>query len=72
MTRFGNLLDFLKPLAAIISSKSFTFLGNFGKGVKIFNFTSLIIFGQFLWTFGDFLLVTLLGRYLRRGLRLGN
>ena len=39
--------------------KSPTFLGNLCKGVKIFNFSSDIIFGQPLKTFGDFLLVTL-------------
>ena len=31
----------------------------FCKGVKIFHFSSAIIFGQLLWRFGDFLLVTL-------------
>ena len=39
--------------------KSPTFLGNFCNGVKIFNFTSKILFWQLLWTLGDFLLVTL-------------
>ena len=39
--------------------KSPTFLGNFCKGVKIFNFSSEINFGQLLQTFGDFYLVTL-------------
>ena len=34
-------------------------LGNFYKGVKIFHFTREILFGQLLWTFGNFLLVTL-------------
>ena len=29
--------------------------GNFCAGAKIFNFSSEIIFGQLLWTFGDFL-----------------
>ena len=32
--------------------------GNFCKGVKIYPFSSEIIFGQRLYTFGDFLLVT--------------
>ena len=40
--------------------KSSTFLGIFCKGVKNSNFSSEIIFGQLLQTFGDFLLVTLL------------
>ena len=52
---FGH---FSKPLAAISLPKSSTFLGNFCEGVKIFNFSSEIIFGQLLSTFGDFLLVT--------------
>ena len=34
-------------------------LGNFCKGVKIFNFSCEINFGQLQYTFGDFLLVTL-------------
>ena len=37
-----------------------TILGHFCKFVKIFHFTSKILFGRLLWTFGDFLLVTLL------------
>ena len=62
MTRLGDLLYFgqlLKPLATINFPKSPTFLGNFCKGVKIFNFSSEIIFGQLLKTFGNFFLVTL-------------
>ena len=62
VTRFGNLLDlgnFLKPLATINLPKSPTVLGNFCAGAKIFNFSSEIFFGQLLWTFGDFSLVTL-------------
>ena len=46
VTGYGDLLDFghlFKPLATIN-----TFLGNFCKGVKIFNFSSEIIFGQLL------------------------
>ena len=50
---------FSKPLATISLPKSPTFFGNLCKGVKIFNFSSDIIFGQPLKTFGDFLLVTL-------------
>ena len=49
----------LKPAASIILPKLSTLLGNFCKGVKIIHFSSEIIFGQLLWTFGDFLLVTL-------------
>ena len=41
-------------------SKSPTFLGNFWKGSKIIHFSSEIIFGQLLKTFGNFYLVTLL------------
>ena len=59
MVNFWTLGNFLKPLAAINLSKSPTFLGKFCKGVKIFHFSSEIIFGQLLWTFGYFLLVTL-------------
>ena len=62
VTRLGDLLDFghvLKPLATYNLPKSPTFLGNFCKGVKIFNFSSEIIFGQLLQTFGEFFLVTL-------------
>ena len=65
MTRFGDLLDFgqlLKPLATINLPKSPTVLGNFCVGVKIYHFSSEIIFGQLLWTFGDFSLVTLISR----------
>ena len=45
---FCTLGDFLKPLATINLPKSPTFLGNFGKGVKIYHFSSEIIFGQLL------------------------
>ena len=51
VTRLGDFLLFgqlFKPLATINLSKSPTFLGNFCKGVKIFNFSSEIIFGQLL------------------------
>ena len=47
--RLGDLLDFgqlFKPLEAINLPKSPTFLGNFCKGVKIYHFSSEIIFGQ--------------------------
>ena len=39
--------------------KSLTFLGIFCRGVKIYHFSSEIIFGQLWQTFGDFFLVTL-------------
>ena len=51
VTRLGVLLDFgqlLKPFATINLLKSPTFFGNFGKGVKIFHFSSEIILGQLL------------------------
>ena len=51
---YWTLGNFLKPLAAINLPKSPTFLVNFCKGVKIYHFSSEIIFGQLLWTFGDF------------------
>ena len=57
------LLDFgqlFKAFATINLPKSPTFLGNFCKGVKIYHFSSEIIFRQLLPTFGDFFLVTLL------------
>ena len=63
MTRLGNLLDFeqdFKAFATINLPESLTFLGNFCKGVKIFHFSSEIIFGQLLQTIG-FFLVTLIG-----------
>ena len=62
VTELGNLLDFgqFESLwQQLICHKSSTFLGNFCKGVKIFSFSSEIIFGQLLKTFGNFLLVTL-------------
>ena len=45
---FWTLGNFLKPLAAINLPKSPTFLGKFCKGVKIFHFSSEIIFRQLL------------------------
>ena len=51
VTRLGNLLDFghlFKAFATINLPKSSTFLGNFCKGVKIYHFSSEIIFGQLL------------------------
>ena len=46
--------NFLKPLATIILPKSPTFLGIFCKGVKIYHFSSVIIFGQLLLTIWRF------------------
>ena len=46
MTRLGDFLTldkFLKPLATINLPKSPTFLGNFCKGVKIYNFWATLI-----------------------------
>ena len=63
ITRFGDLLDFgqlLKPLATTNLPQSHQFLGNFCKVVKIIKFSSETIFGQLIWTFGDFYLVTLI------------
>ena len=57
---YWTLGNFLKPLASITLPKSATFLGNFCKGVKIYHFSSEIIFGQLLQTFGNFVLVPLL------------
>ena len=51
MTILGNLLDFWQQL---VLSKSPTFLGNFCKGVKIYHFSTDIIFRQLLLTFGEF------------------
>ena len=45
---YWTLGNFLKPLATIHLPKSPTFLGNFCKGFKIFNFSRKIIFGQLL------------------------
>ena len=60
MIRLGDLLDhFLKPLAPINLPKSPTFLGNSFKGTKIYHFSSEVIFGQLLQTFGDIFLVKL-------------
>ena len=45
---FCTLGNLLKPLATINLPKSLTFLGNFCKGVKMYDFSSEIIFGQLL------------------------
>ena len=48
VTRLGDLSDFGQPLATINLPKPPTFLGNFCKGVKIYNFSREIILGQLL------------------------
>ena len=49
VTRLGDLLgNFFKPLATIHLPKSPTFLANFCKWVKIYHFSTEIIFGQIL------------------------
>ena len=51
MTRLGDLLDFgqlFKVLGNNEFPKSPTFLGIYCQGVKIYNFSSEIIFGQLL------------------------
>ena len=45
---FWTLGNFLKPLSTINLPKSPTFLGIFSNGVKIYYFSSEIIFGQLL------------------------
>ena len=45
---YWTLGNFLKPLATIDLPKSPTFLGNFCKSVKIYPYSSEIIFGQLL------------------------
>ena len=51
VTRLGDSLDFgqlFKGFGNNYFAKSDTFLGNFGDGVKIFDFSNEIIFGQLL------------------------
>ena len=45
---FSTLGKFFKPLATINLPKTLTFLGNFCKGIKIYHFSSEIIFEQLL------------------------
>ena len=62
VTRLGDLLDFgqlFKAFGNNLICPNPTFLGNLCKGVKIFYFSSEIIFGQLKSTFANFLLVTL-------------
>ena len=67
VARLGNLLKFgqlLKPLATINLPKSPTFYGNFCKGVRIYHFSSEIIFRQLFIDIWQFFLVTLNTGYL--------
>ena len=62
MTRLGDLLHFGQLFKACRNNyfaQIAMFKGNFCKGLKIFHFSCGINFGQLLYTFGDFLLVTL-------------
>ena len=63
VTRLGDLLHF-GQLFKVGGKNYFAqithIFGNFCKGVKIFHFSSAIIFGQLLKRFGNLLLVTLL------------
>ena len=63
---YWTLEKFLKPLETINLNKSHTFLGNFCKDIKIYHFSSEIILGQLLLTFGNFFLVSLVGNQNRR------
>ena len=58
-TIYSTYGNFSKPVATIILPKSPTFLYYFCKGFKNFHFSSEIIFWKLLWTFENFLLVTL-------------
>ena len=63
VTRFGDLLHFghfFKASGNNYFAQIAHILGNFCKCVKILHFSSGIIFGQLLLTFGDFFLVTLM------------
>ena len=66
VTRLGDLLQ-VGQLFKASGSNHFDriahVLSNFCKGVKIFQFSSRIIFGQLLQIFGNFLLVTLIATY---------
>ena len=54
MTRLGNYLDFGQVFKGFGNNSFAPFLGNFCEGVKIYHFSSDIIFGQLLKTFGNF------------------
>ena len=67
VTRLGDLLHFgqiFKASGNNYFAQTAHILGKFCRGIKIFHFSSGIIFGQLLLTFGDFLLVTLPPTYL--------
>ena len=67
VTRFGDFLHFrqiFKACGTNYFALMAHILGSFWKRVKIFHFSSGIIFGSILLTFGDFLLVTLMLTYL--------
>ena len=66
--RFFTLGNNSKPVATIILPKLHSLLGNFCKGVKIIHFSSEIILGQLLKTFGNFiwpLSLATRGHYIR-------
>ena len=68
VTRLGDLLHFgqiFKASGNNYFAQTAHILGKFCRGIKIFHFSSGIIFGQLLLTFGDFLLVTLPPTYLQ-------
>ena len=58
--QIGQYIGLLKLLATFNLSKSPTFLGNFCKGVKIYHYSSEIIFRQNFIDIWRFSLVTLL------------
>ena len=62
MTRLADLWHFgllFKACGKTYFAQIPHIFGNFCKGFKIFHFSSQIVFGHLLQTFGDFLLVTL-------------
>ena len=70
VTRLGDLLHFgqlFKACGINYFAQIALNLGNFCKVVKIFQLAWEIIFGQLLWTFGDFLLVTLFAFLIQVG-----
>ena len=70
VTRLGDLLLFGQLFQAYGSNyfaQIAHILGKFCKGFKNFLFSSEIIFGPLLKTFGDFLLVTLIMKDIPKG-----
>ena len=59
--QIGRFIGLWATLATVKLSQSHIFFGNFCKVVKIYHFSSEIVFGQLLWTFWDLFLVTLVG-----------